>query len=136
MLEQVIKEVKAPKPVQQLIDQFVLDISKFIKKCQFPKTSSPSQLSNLPLKLADQTPKFPGAKNPISSAIGPLKTKSLGKDSYKLNKIHTGCPKNKLKSLKVAQSKDDDGGGVVNACMNDHVVCCCVLLCVVVCCCV
>ena len=25
---------------------------------------------------------------------------------------------NKLKSLKVAQSKDDDGGGVVNACMN------------------
>ena len=26
--------------------------------------------------------------------------------------------KNKLKSLKVAQSKDDYGGGVVNACIN------------------
>ena len=28
------------------------------------------------------------------------------------------CHHNKLKSLKVAQSKDDDGCGVVNACMN------------------
>ena len=26
--------------------------------------------------------------------------------------------KNKLKSLKVAQSKDDGGGGLVDACMN------------------
>ena len=38
--------------------------------------------------------------------------------------------KNKLKSLKVAQSKDDDGCGVVNACMNG---CVSVVICDVVC---
>ena len=79
MLEQVIKEVKAPKPVQQQIDQFVLDISKYVKKCQFPKISSPSQLSNLPLKLPENPSKFPGAKNPSCTSIGMIKTKSLGK---------------------------------------------------------
>ena len=31
---------------------------------------------------------------------------------------------NKLKSLKVTQSKDDDGCGVVNACMNGCVIDC------------
>ena len=51
---------------------------------------------------------------------------SISNEISKICKIHVliqSCTLhftriNKLKSLKVAQSKDDDGCGVVNACMN------------------
>ena len=77
MLEQIVKEVRAPKTVQSNIYQFVSEISGLLEKCELNKIST-SKLKNFPVTLADHI-KFPGGKILQCSPINALKSKNLGK---------------------------------------------------------
>ena len=46
-VEHIVREVKAPKVVQEKLDIWVENVSKFITGCSFPK-ASPSTLPHLP----------------------------------------------------------------------------------------
>ena len=77
VLEQIVKEVRAPKTVQSNIYQFVSDISGLLEKCELNKIST-SKLKNFPVTLTDHI-KFPGGKILQCSPINALKSKNLGK---------------------------------------------------------
>ena len=77
VLEQIVKEVQAPKTVLSNIHQFVSEISGILEKCELLKIST-SKLKNLPVPLNEQI-KFPGAKILQCSPINALKSKNLGK---------------------------------------------------------
>ena len=77
VLEQIVKEVQAPKTVLSNIHQFVSEISGILEKCELSKIST-SKLKNLPVPLTENI-KFPGAKILQCSPINALKSKNLGK---------------------------------------------------------
>ena len=77
VLEQIVKEVRAPKTVQSNIYQFVSEISGLLEKCELTKIST-SKLKNFPITPNEHI-KFPGAKILQCSPINALKSKNLGK---------------------------------------------------------
>ena len=77
VLEQIVKEVQAPKTVLGNINQFVSEISGLLEKCELTKMST-SKLKNFPVPLNEHI-KFPGAKILQCSLINALKSKNLGK---------------------------------------------------------
>ena len=77
VLEQIVKEIRAPKTVQSNIYQFVSEISGLLEKCELTKVST-SKLKNFPVTL-DEHLKFPGGKVLQCSPINALKSKNLGK---------------------------------------------------------
>ena len=77
MLEEILREVRAPKPVQTQIDQFIADISKQIKKLQFSKVNAKSVEAFPWFQFANKT-KFPGGSIVSCNPVGDLKSKTLG----------------------------------------------------------
>ena len=77
MLEEILREVRAPKPVQTQIDQFISDISKQIKKFQFSKVNAKS-VEAFPWYKFDNKIKFPGGSVVSCSPVGDLKSRTLG----------------------------------------------------------
>ena len=86
VLEQIVKEVRAPKTVQSNINQFVSEICGLLEKYELSKIST-SKLKNLPANLAEHI-KFPGGKILHCSPINALKSKNLGKSKVKSEVIH------------------------------------------------
>ena len=84
VLEQIVKEVRAPKTVQSNIYQFVSEISGLLEKCELTKIST-SKLKNFPVTL-DEHIKFPGGKVLQCSPINALKSKNLGKIKFSKHK--------------------------------------------------
>ena len=80
MLEQVLKEVKAPTIVQTNLDNWTQKIASHFATCQLQQVSSVSNIKNFPLKDAAEDVEFPGGKVTSCSPVGALKTKSLGND--------------------------------------------------------
>eukprot|EP00092_Neocalanus_flemingeri_P106022 GFUD01135976.1.p1 GENE.GFUD01135976.1~~GFUD01135976.1.p1 ORF type:complete len:250 (+),score=92.95 GFUD01135976.1:55-804(+) len=74
-VEHIVKEVRAPKLVQEQLDIWVQNMTKFISNASLPK-ASPSSLSHLPSPLPP-TAKYPGATLLSCSPTGPLLTSSL-----------------------------------------------------------
>ena len=76
MLDQIIKEVSAPKPVKQQIDQFITDFVKAVKKCKLSKALSPEEESEVG-KLSSNVGSFSGAKIIDCVPVGSLRSNSL-----------------------------------------------------------
>jgi len=74
-VEHIVKEVRAPKAVQEKLKTWIDDFSKFIESCSCPK-EAPSTLSFLPSPLPP-TAKYPGARIVSCVPVGSLATKSL-----------------------------------------------------------
>ena len=79
MLEQVLKEVKAPTIVQTNLDNWTQKIASHLATCQLKQVSSVSSIKNFPSKDAEDV-EFPGGKVTSCTPVGALKTKSLGDD--------------------------------------------------------
>ena len=77
MMEQVLKEVKAPTIVQTNLDNWTQKIANQLASCQLPQVSSSvASIKNFPKDAEDV--EFPGGKVTSCSPVGALKTKSLG----------------------------------------------------------
>ena len=77
MMEQVLREVRAPTIVQTNLDNWTQKIANQLASCQLPLVSSSvSSIKNFPKDAEDV--EFPGGKVTSCSPVGALKTKSLG----------------------------------------------------------
>ena len=86
MMEQVLKEVRAPTIVQTNLDNWTQKIASQLASCQLPMVSSSrSNIKNFPTDAEDV--EFPGGKVTSCTPVGALKTKSLGDDKKYKNPI-------------------------------------------------
>jgi len=76
-IEHIVKEVRAPKPVQEKLSTWIDEFSKFITGCDFPKVA-PCSLSFLSTLISTSpTAKYPGARILSCTPVGPMATRSL-----------------------------------------------------------
>ena len=86
MLEQVLKEVRAPTTVQTNIDTWIEQISSVLSSANLQHQSSVTNMKNFPLKDIEDI-EFPGGKVTSCAAVGALKSKSLGEDTESLSVV-------------------------------------------------
>ena len=79
MLDQILREVRAPNNVQTKLDNWIQQISNVLSSCHLPQLSSMLSIKNFPLKDVDDI-EFPGGRVTSCQPVGSLKTKSLGED--------------------------------------------------------
>jgi len=76
MLEQVLKEVRAPSTVQTQLDTWTQQISSILSDCRLQQKSSVKKIKNFPLSDVEDM-EFPGGQVTSCGAVGALNTKSL-----------------------------------------------------------
>jgi len=74
-VEHIVREVKAPKSVQEKLNIWTEDLCKFLTNCSFPKVS-PSSLPHPPSPLPPAA-KYPGAALLSCAPVGQMKNMSL-----------------------------------------------------------
>ena len=79
MLEQVLKEVKAPSIVQTNLDNWTQKLASHLASCHLQQVSSVSNIKNFPSTDVEDV-EFPGGKVSSCTTVGALKTKSLGEE--------------------------------------------------------
>ena len=84
MVEQVLREVKAPNIVQTNLDNWTGKVASHLTTCQLQKVSSLSNIKNFPSAEVEDVG-FPGGKVTSCTTVGPLKTKSLGDNDIVTN---------------------------------------------------
>ena len=83
MLEQVLREVRAPAIVQTNLDNWTQKIAGHLASCQLHQVSSVANIKNFPATEAEDV-EFPGGKVTSCTPVGALKTKNLGDDKIKI----------------------------------------------------
>ena len=79
MLEQVLKEVKAPSIVQTNLDNWTQKLASHLASCHLQQVSSVSNIKNFPSTDVEDV-EFPGGKVSSCTTVGALNTKSLGEE--------------------------------------------------------
>ena len=77
MLDQIVKEVSAPKPVKQQIDQFLTEFTKFVKKIKLTKSLTPDQQELVEKLTGGKNRSYSGAKISDCHAVGSLTSRTL-----------------------------------------------------------
>ena len=83
MMEQVLREVRAPTIVQTNLDNWTQKIAAHLSSCKLHQASSVTNIKNFPSTTeAEKDVEFPGGKVTSCTPVGALKTKSLGEDDF------------------------------------------------------
>ena len=82
MMEQVLREVRAPTIVQTNLDNWTQKIAAHLSSCKLHQASSVTNIKNFPSTTEAEDVEFPGGKVTSCTPVGALKTKSLGEDDF------------------------------------------------------